>query len=158
MIDEEGDDEAEIESAVERLQSREHNESLMRLAKETGKELYITLSNSQRRAKIASTVRSMLDQFPYYLFCCFSLQLRRLEVVTEIETVRRYELFSRIEGANGPPCPPDERKRLEKEADACESRRQALVLLLLHYSAGLQSVEEADLHQNDSPVLQDCDP
>lgn len=75
-----------------------------------------------------------------------------------METVRRYELFSRIEGADGPPCSPEERKRLEKEAEACENRRQALVLLLLHYSAGLQSVEEADLHQNDLTISKDCDP
>lgn len=79
-------------------------------------------------------------------------------MATEMETVRRYELFSRIEGADGPACSPEERKRLEREAEACENRRQALVLLLLHYSAGLQSVEEADLQPSDPSSSNLCDP
>lgn len=58
MMDEEGEEEAELEAAVERLQSRDHNESLMRLAKESGKELYMSLENSQRRARITSAVCS----------------------------------------------------------------------------------------------------
>lgn len=61
MMDEDGDEEAELESAVERLQSRAHNELLMRFAKESGKELYISLDNSQRRAKITSMVSSSLN-------------------------------------------------------------------------------------------------
>lgn len=47
----------ELESAVERLQSREHDESLMRLAKDSGKEIYSHLNSGQRRARITSMVR-----------------------------------------------------------------------------------------------------
>ena len=70
-----------------------------------------------------------------------------MESATEMEIIRRYELAARLERADGAPWSVEERKKLEKEAETCETRRQALVLLLLHYSSGLQSVEEAEQQQ-----------
>ena len=70
-----------------------------------------------------------------------------MESATEMEIIRRYELAARLERADGAPWSVEERKKLEKEAETCENRRQALVLLLLHYSSGLQSVEEAEQQQ-----------
>lgn len=61
-----------------------------------------------------------------------------------MEIIRRYELAARLERAVGTPSSAEEKRKLEKEAESCENRRQALVLLLLHYSSGLQSVEEAE--------------
>ena len=75
----------------------------------------------------------------------FLVQLQRLEAATEAETIRRYELAAFLEKPDGQILlSSDERKEMEKEAVSCESRRQALVLLLLHYSAGLRSAEEAE--------------
>lgn len=71
-------------------------------------------------------------------------QLQRLESATEMEILRRYELAARLDRPDGTPWSGDERQKLEKEVDLCEARRQALVLLLLHYSSGLQNVEEAE--------------
>lgn len=59
-----------------------------------------------------------------------------------MEIIRRYELAARLDRADGSV---EEKRKLEKELESCESRRQALVLLLLHYSSGLQNVEEAEL-------------
>lgn len=53
------DELVELESAVERLQTRDHDESLMRLAKDSGKEIYSHLNTVQRRTKISSMVRSV---------------------------------------------------------------------------------------------------
>ncbi|XP_046441578.1 PDZ domain-containing protein 8-like isoform X1 [Daphnia pulex] len=119
------DELVELETAVERLQSREHDESLMRLAKDSGKEIYSHLNSGQRRARITS-------------------MLQRLESATEMEILRRYELAARLDRPDGTPWSGDERQKLEKEVDLCEARRQALVLLLLHYSSGLQNVEETE--------------
>lgn len=74
-------------------------------------------------------------------------QLQRLEAATEVETIRHYELANKLEKADGAPWSTSERSRMEKEAAECESRRQALVLLLLFYSAGLRSAEDADQQQ-----------
>jgi hypothetical protein len=71
-------------------------------------------------------------------------QLQRLESATEMEILRRYELAARLDRPDGTPWSGDERQKLEKEVDLCEARRQALVLLLLHYSSGLQNVEETE--------------
>lgn len=128
---------AELEAAVGRLQSkevREHNESFIQLAKDSGKGLYGHLSISDRRTKISS-------------------MLQRLETATEMETIRHYELSSKLEKADGAPWSTSERNRMEKEVAECENRRQALVLLLLFYSAGLRSAEEAEDHQQLRP---DC--
>lgn len=65
-----------------------------------------------------------------------------------MEIIRRYELVARLERADGAPWPAEERRKLEKEAESCENRRQALVLLLLHYSSGLQNVEEAEQQES----------
>ncbi|XP_057376466.1 PDZ domain-containing protein 8-like isoform X1 [Daphnia carinata] len=123
--EEDVDELVELESAVDRLQSREHDESLMRLAKDSGKEIYSHLNSGQRRNRISS-------------------MLQRLESATEMEILRRYELAARLDRPDGTPWSGDEKQKLEKEAELCEARRQALVLLLLHYSAGLQNVEEAE--------------
>ncbi len=72
-----------------------------------------------------------------------------------MEIIRRYELAARLERADGAPWSADERRKLEKEVEMCENRRQALVLLLLHYSSGLQSVEEAEQQQQQESKL--CD-
>ncbi|EFX86131.1 hypothetical protein DAPPUDRAFT_97942 [Daphnia pulex] len=119
------DELVELETAVERLQSREHDDLLMRLAKDSGKEIYSHLNSGQRRARITS-------------------MLQRLESATEMEILRRYELAARLDRPDGTPWSGDERQKLEKEVDLCEARRQALVLLLLHYSSGLQNVEETE--------------
>ena len=71
-------------------------------------------------------------------------QLQRLESATEMEILRRYELAARLDRPDGTHWSGDEKQKLEKEVEMCEARRQALVLLLLHYSSGLQNVEEAE--------------
>ena len=71
-------------------------------------------------------------------------QLQRLESATEMEILRRYELAARLDRPDGSHWSGDEKQKLEKEVELCEARRQALVLLLLHYSSGLQKVEEAE--------------
>jgi len=81
------------------------------------------------------------------------MQLQRLEAATEAEMIRHYELLSKLEKADGAPWSTSERNRMEKEVAECENRRQALVLLLLFYSAGLRSAEEAEDHQQLRP---DC--
>lgn len=58
------DELVELESAVERLQSRDHDESLMRLAKDSGKEIYSHLNTAQRRTKISAMVRSVMNRPP----------------------------------------------------------------------------------------------
>lgn len=68
-----------------------------------------------------------------------------------MEIIRRYELAARLDRPDGSV---DDRRKLEKELESCESRRQALVLLLLHYSSGLQSVEDVET----SPESKPCDP
>ena len=60
--EEDGDELVELESAVERLQSREHDETLMRLAKDSGKEIYSHLNSGNRRIKISSMVRSVVEE------------------------------------------------------------------------------------------------
>ena len=60
--EEDVDELVELETAVERLQSREHDESLMRLAKDSGKEIYSHLNSGQRRARITSMVRSVFER------------------------------------------------------------------------------------------------
>ena len=55
----EDDEVDELESSVKKLQSRKHDETLIGLAKDSGKELFSQLSNSQRRLKISSAVNSM---------------------------------------------------------------------------------------------------
>ena len=71
-------------------------------------------------------------------------QLQRLESATEMEILRRYELAARLDRPDGTHWSGDEKQKLEKEVELCEARRQALVLLLLHYSSGLQNVEETE--------------
>ena len=53
----EDDELDELEVLVERLQARNHDETLIRLAKDSGKGVYSHLSNAQRRLKISSAVR-----------------------------------------------------------------------------------------------------
>ena len=48
----------EMELLVLRLQSRNHDESLIRLAKDSGKGIFSHLTNSQRRLKISSAVKN----------------------------------------------------------------------------------------------------
>ncbi len=60
--EEDVDELVELESAVDRLQSREHDESLMRLAKDSGKEIYSHLNSGQRRNRISSMVRSVIER------------------------------------------------------------------------------------------------
>lgn len=63
----------ELHTAVERLLSREYDESLVRLAKESGRELYNHLSTSDRHSKIASMVfqrnRWTCDQVKLCITC-----------------------------------------------------------------------------------------
>lgn len=57
-MDEDNDERAEIDSVVERLQARDHNESLVRLAKDSGRKLFHQLTDvEKRRNKISSMVR-----------------------------------------------------------------------------------------------------
>lgn len=58
LLSAEDDDLDDMELLVERLQLRNHDESLIRLAKDSGKAVFSHLSNSQRRIKISSAVRS----------------------------------------------------------------------------------------------------
>lgn len=55
-VDEENDEMTELQLVVERLQSRDHNESLVRLAKDTGRKVFSKLEPEKRRAKIHSMV------------------------------------------------------------------------------------------------------
>lgn len=56
-MDEENEEASELETVVERLQVRDHNESLIRLAKESGRKLWNHLDVEKRRNKISSMVR-----------------------------------------------------------------------------------------------------
>lgn len=47
---------SEMEAAVERLQTWNHNESLVKLAKSSGKFVFNHLSGGDRRAKLSSMV------------------------------------------------------------------------------------------------------
>lgn len=49
-------EEEELEAAVERLQSREYSESLIGMAKDSGRSLYRHLSSADRLRKISSMV------------------------------------------------------------------------------------------------------
>ena len=60
-----------------------------------------------------------------------------------MEIIRRYELDARLDRVDGTLFA-EEKQKLEKEVEACENRRQALVLLLLYYSSGLQNAEESE--------------
>ena len=55
-VDEENEELAELDSLVERLQARNHNEALVRLAKDSGKKLFSHLDAVKRRNKISSMV------------------------------------------------------------------------------------------------------
>lgn len=55
-MDEENEETSELETLVERLQVRDHNESLIRLAKESGRKLWNHLDVEKRRNKISSMV------------------------------------------------------------------------------------------------------
>lgn len=52
----EGDEQYAVEAAVDRLQAREHDESLVRMAKVTGRNLFGHLGLEDRRAKLSSLV------------------------------------------------------------------------------------------------------
>lgn len=93
---------------------------------------------------VKSTERFKTNNFLCLDFMSMYTQLQRLESATEMEILRRYELAARLDRPDGTPWSGDERQKLEKEVDLCEARRQALVLLLLHYSSGLQNVEETE--------------
>lgn len=56
QVDPENEEIAEIESLLERLQARDHNESLLRLAKDLGPKLFGQLDVEKRRNKISSMV------------------------------------------------------------------------------------------------------
>lgn len=60
-MDEENEEMAEIESVVERLQARDHNESLVRLAKDSGRKLFSQLDVEKRRNKISAMVSCLLS-------------------------------------------------------------------------------------------------
>lgn len=77
--------------------------------------------------------------------------MNRLELAIQGETVRRYELASEWERANGGfsgssalgdgGC--GDPKWVEVELVASERKRQALILLLLYYNAGWQDADES---------------
>ena len=52
----ENDEDMEIEAVVERLEARDHNESLVRLAKDTGRKVFSNLDHEKRRIKVLSLV------------------------------------------------------------------------------------------------------
>lgn len=56
-MDADNDEDMEIEAVVERLQARDHNESLVRLAKDTGRKVFSNLDHEKRRIKVLSLVR-----------------------------------------------------------------------------------------------------
>ena len=55
-MDAENEEENELELVVERLQVRDHNESLVRMAKDSGRKLWFHLDVEKRRNKISSMV------------------------------------------------------------------------------------------------------
>ncbi len=58
-VDEENEETAELESVLERLQARDHNEALVRLAKDSGRKLFYHLDAEKRRNRISSMVRTV---------------------------------------------------------------------------------------------------
>ena len=74
----------------------------------------------------------------------------RIESAIQTETVRRYELATEWERADhqqhhGKSEDQGNPKWIEAEMVASERKRQALILLLLHYNAGwLDAAEEAE--------------
>lgn len=58
-VDEENEETAELESVLERLQARDHNEALVRLAKDSGRKLFCHLDADKRRNRISSMVRAV---------------------------------------------------------------------------------------------------
>ena len=71
-------------------------------------------------------------------------QIVKLESAIEAETTRRNELSSSLDRTST--ISVDERKQVQARLNGCNSRSEALILLLLHYSTGMQSVEEAEQH------------
>jgi len=66
-----------------------------------------------------------------------------LESAIDAETVRRNELMSSLDK---PSISVDEKKQIEAGLNGCNVRSEALILLLLHYSTGMQNAEEAEQH------------
>lgn len=59
QVDEENEETNELESVLERLQVRDHNESLVRMAKDSGRKLWNHLDVEKRRNKISSMVNDV---------------------------------------------------------------------------------------------------
>ncbi|XP_046641767.1 PDZ domain-containing protein 8-like isoform X2 [Daphnia pulicaria] len=132
QVDEENEETNELESVLERLQARDHNESLVRMAKDSGRKLWNHLDVEKRRNKISS-------------------MLSKIEDAVKAETIRRYELAAEWERANSNTCADSgigDSKWIEVELAASEKKRQALVLLELYFSVGWHDVEDA-LEQNE---------
>ena len=80
----------------------------------------------------------------------YTTGLNKLEEAVRAETVRRYELASEWEKMTTPGAGTGKSKWIELELAASESRRQALILLMLHLSVAAQEVDDGELHQSGS--------
>ena len=58
-MDEENEETNELELVLERLQARDHNESLVRMAKDSGRKLWNHLDLEKRRNKISFMVNKV---------------------------------------------------------------------------------------------------
>ncbi|XP_045024455.1 PDZ domain-containing protein 8-like isoform X1 [Daphnia magna] len=126
QVDEENEEASELETVVERLQVRDHNESLIRLAKESGRKLWNHLDVEKRRNKISS-------------------MLNKIEDAVTAETIHRYELAAEWEKSTSYLSGDSDvgnRKWIEVELASSEKKRQALVLLELYFGVAWQDVEE----------------
>ena len=63
QVDEENEETNELELVLERLQARDHNESLVRMAKDSGRKLWSHLDLEKRRNKISSMVNKVHHKY-----------------------------------------------------------------------------------------------
>lgn len=87
-VDEENEETAELESVLERLQARDHNESLVRLAKDSGRKLFSHLDAEKRRQKISSMV-SRVKRFKFNYKMCASPVVDKLSNFVSVKQNRR---------------------------------------------------------------------
>jgi len=67
----------------------------------------------------------------------------KLEAAIETESLRRCELTASLDRST---TTAEEKKQTESLLKECNGRTEALILLLLYYSAGMQNAEELEQH------------
>ncbi|CAG7832375.1 unnamed protein product [Allacma fusca] len=124
-----GISEDDLNAAVEHLIQHSNDDDLVALAKETGRDVFSELPLADRKQK--------LNHVWYY-------GLNRLQEEIDIISNERLALTKEEASAS-----PSAKSSISYQAVKCEERVQALALLMLHFCAGLQHVQDLEEQQRE---------